>query len=141
MVSRDIGRSSVKLLHLHPSGRICLKTSPWCLYDAEWPELFRRFARELRAALQHRANRVDHIGSTSIVCMSAKPILDIQISVTSLEPVEEYKASLESVGFNWRADNPDLTKRYFREVPGNGGSTSMCASRAVGVNSFRYSSG
>jgi GrpB-like predicted nucleotidyltransferase (UPF0157 family) len=50
--------------------------------------------------------------------MSAKPILDIQISVTCLEPVEEYKPSLESVGFNWRAGNPDLTKRYFREAPG-----------------------
>jgi GrpB-like predicted nucleotidyltransferase (UPF0157 family) len=88
------------------------------LYDAEWPESFRRLGRELRAALQHRANRIDHIGSTSIGGMSAKPILDIQISVTCLEPVEEYKPSLESVGFNWRAGNPDLTKRYFREAPG-----------------------
>ena len=87
-------------------------------YDAEWPESFRRLGGELRAALQHRANRIDHIGSTSIVGMSAKPILDIQISVNSLEPVEEYKAPLESVGFNWRAGNPDLTKRYFREAPG-----------------------
>lgn len=87
-------------------------------YDAGWPELFRRLGGELRAALQHRVNRIDHIGSTSIVGMSAKPILDIQISVTSLETVGEYKASLESAGFNWCAGNPDLTKRYFREVPG-----------------------
>ena len=87
-------------------------------YDAEWPELFRRLGRELRAALQHWANRIDHIGSTSILGMSAKPILDIQISVTSLEPMLQYKAALESIGFDWRVKNPDLTKRYFREVSG-----------------------
>lgn len=87
-------------------------------YDAEWPALFRRLGGELRAALQQRVNRIDHIGSTSIAGMFAKPIVDIQISVTSLEPVREYKVSLESVGFEWRAENPDLTKRYFREAPG-----------------------
>jgi GrpB-like predicted nucleotidyltransferase (UPF0157 family) len=88
-------------------------------YDAEWPELFRSLGRELRATLQHWANRIDHISSTSILGMSAKPILDIQISVTSLEPMLQYKAALESIGFDWRAKNPDLTKRYFREVAGH----------------------
>jgi GrpB-like predicted nucleotidyltransferase (UPF0157 family) len=87
-------------------------------YDAEWPELFRRLGRELRRALQDLANRIDHIGSTSILGMSAKPILDIQISVACLEPMGSYKASLESLGFDWRVDNPDLTKRYFREISG-----------------------
>jgi GrpB-like predicted nucleotidyltransferase (UPF0157 family) len=51
--------------------------------------------------------------------MAAKPILDLQISVSRLEPMGLYKAVLESFGFVWRADNPDLTKRYFRESPGN----------------------
>jgi len=86
-------------------------------YDAEWPGLFRRLGRELRAALRDLAGRIDHIGSTSISGMSAKPILDVQISVACLEPMG-YKASLESLGFAWRADNPDLTKRYFRELSG-----------------------
>lgn len=59
-------------------------------YDAEWPELFRRLGRELRAALQDLANRIDHIGSTSISGTAAKPILDIQISVAYLEPMGSY---------------------------------------------------
>ncbi|WP_211751787.1 GrpB family protein [Paenibacillus dakarensis] len=46
------------------------------------------------------------------------PIIDIQISVRSLEPVETYKTKLENIGFIYRAGNPDLTKRYFREKPG-----------------------
>jgi GrpB-like predicted nucleotidyltransferase (UPF0157 family) len=87
-------------------------------YDAEWPAQFRRLSRELRGALQDRAKRIDHIGSTSISGMAARPFLDIQISVACLEPVESYKASLESLGFHWRVNNPDLTKRYFRELSG-----------------------
>jgi GrpB-like predicted nucleotidyltransferase (UPF0157 family) len=87
-------------------------------YDAEWPKRFRRLGCELRTALQDRAHRIDHIGSTSIAGMSAKPILDIQISVACLEPVGLYKASMESLGFDWRVNNPDLTKRYFREISG-----------------------
>jgi GrpB-like predicted nucleotidyltransferase (UPF0157 family) len=87
-------------------------------YDAEWPELFRRLGRELRCALQDLAKRIDHIGSTSISGMSAKPVLDIQISVVCLEPMGSYRASLESLGFDWRVNNPDLTKRYFREISG-----------------------
>jgi len=87
-------------------------------YDPLWPELFRQLGRELRAGLHDTASRIDHIGSTSIPGMSAKPILDVQISVTSLEPMRPYKASLESLGFEWRVNNPDLTKRYFREISG-----------------------
>ena len=87
-------------------------------FDPLWPEMFRGLGRELCACLQHTAKRIDHTGSTSIPGMSAKPILDVQISVTSLEPMRPYKASLEPLGFEWRVNNPDLTKRYFREIPG-----------------------
>lgn len=64
------------------------------------------------------AIRIDHIGSTSIEGLDAKPIIDIQISVQSLEPVELYKNKLEAIGYVYRPNNPDLTKRYFRESPG-----------------------
>jgi len=38
--------------------------------------------------------------------------------VVSLEPVAAYGPALERCGFLWRADNPERTKRYFRERPG-----------------------
>src|SRR5262245_55511310 len=87
-------------------------------YDPEWPTLFQAVSRQLRTRLQRLADRIDHIGSTAIPGMAAKPIIDIQISVLELEPMLPYKMALESIGFLWRADNPDLTKRYFRERPG-----------------------
>lgn len=87
-------------------------------YDSSWPEQFRVLGADLREALAGLAIRIDHIGSTAVPELAAKPVLDIQISVAALEPVAAYRAPLERCGFSWRSENPDLTKRYFREVPG-----------------------
>jgi len=87
-------------------------------YDPEWPALFCELGARLRRALGDVAVRIDHVGSTSVPGLAAKPVIDVQISVASLEPLDAYRLPLEAAGFAWRADNPDLSKRYFREVPG-----------------------
>ncbi len=87
-------------------------------YDASWPQIFAELGTALRAALKPVALRIDHIGSTAIPGLDAKPILDVQISVASFEPLEAYRLPIESLGFSYRAGNDDLMKRYFREVPG-----------------------
>lgn len=87
-------------------------------YDPEWPDLFSKLGTALRGALGDTALRIDHIGSTSIPDLVAKPIIDIQISVKTFEPLDTFRLPIESLGFIHRANNPDLTKRYFRELPG-----------------------
>jgi GrpB-like predicted nucleotidyltransferase (UPF0157 family) len=87
-------------------------------YDAEWPILFARLGGALRAALGDVALRIDHVGSTSVPGLEAKPIIDVQISVASFEPLDAYRGPLESLGYLFRADNTERTKRYFREAPG-----------------------
>jgi len=87
-------------------------------YSEDWPILFVDLARRLRESLGPVALRIDHIGSSSIPGLAAKPIVDIQISVASLEPVDPFRVPLEALGFAWRRDNPDRNKRYFREKPG-----------------------
>lgn len=87
-------------------------------YDPEWPQLFAGLAGRLRSQLGELALRIDHIGSTAVPGLDAKPIIDVQISVASLEPVETYCPQIENCGFVWRANNSELTKRYFRERPG-----------------------
>jgi len=72
----------------------------------------------MRDALGATALRIDHIGSTSVPGLDAKPIVDIQISVADLEPLAAYRDTLGGLGFIHRVDNPELTKRYFREGPG-----------------------
>jgi GrpB-like predicted nucleotidyltransferase (UPF0157 family) len=88
-------------------------------YDQQWPILFQEISQRMKSVLGEAALRIDHIGSTSVPNLDAKPIIDIQVSVTSLEPLDTYKSPLESIGFIYQADNPDLTKRYFRENPGD----------------------
>lgn len=86
-------------------------------YAQEWPEQFALIGKQLRGALEDRAVRIDHIGSTAVPGLAAKPIIDIQVSVLRLVPADAYRTAIESCGFIWRRDNPELTKRYFREVP------------------------
>jgi GrpB-like predicted nucleotidyltransferase (UPF0157 family) len=86
-------------------------------YDEGWPGLFREVAEPIRAAMGDVALRIDHIGSTAIVGIGAKPIIDILISVESFEPFEAIRRPMEGLGYVWQADNPDLTKRFFREAP------------------------
>ncbi len=87
-------------------------------YNSEWPRMFRDLASRIRSAIGPAAIRIDHIGSTSIPGLAAKPIIDIQISVASFEPMEPYRRPLETLGFEYRDKNPELTKRYFKEPRG-----------------------
>lgn len=73
----------------------------------------------IRQTLGDHAVRIDHIGSTSIEGLAAKPIIDIQISVADLQLIEILAERMATIGYVWRPSNADLTKRYFRERPGN----------------------
>lgn len=88
-------------------------------YSDTWPALFARLGANLRTAVGDVALRIDHIGSTSVPQLAAKPIVDVQISVVDLEPLDAFGKPLCRLGFVYRADNPERTKRYFREAPGH----------------------
>ncbi|GAA0374355.1 MULTISPECIES: GrpB family protein [Micromonospora] len=87
-------------------------------YQPAWGVDFTELGRALRLALGDGAQRIDHIGSTAVPGLAAKPVIDIQISVLTLEPVDDFRLPLEQLGYVYRADNPERTKRYFREPPG-----------------------
>lgn len=88
-------------------------------YSEEWSQLFYSTANKIREELGDVAIRIDHIGSTSINGLAAKPVIDIQISVKSLDAIEEFQIPLERLGYVYKKDNPEKTKRYFREKPGD----------------------
>ena len=54
-------------------------------YDAGWPEEFRRVGMPLRAALGESALRLDHIGSTAVPGLAAKDVIDLQVTVATLD--------------------------------------------------------
>jgi GrpB-like predicted nucleotidyltransferase (UPF0157 family) len=80
--------------------------------------LFIELGLNLRNSLGNTALRIDHIGSTSIEGIDAKPIIDIQISVLDFDDELSFKPHIESLGFELRTNNDDKTKKYFREIPG-----------------------
>jgi GrpB-like predicted nucleotidyltransferase (UPF0157 family) len=68
-------------------------------YDPGWPRAFERERDRLRAALGDRAVRIDHHGSTAVPDLAAKPVIDIQVSVEQLAPLEPYVRALEALGY------------------------------------------
>jgi GrpB-like predicted nucleotidyltransferase (UPF0157 family) len=54
-------------------------------YDPQWPLAFQRLGTPLHAALGDLALRIDHIGSTAVPGLSAKDVIDVQITVATLE--------------------------------------------------------
>jgi len=82
-------------------------------YDQDWPRQFDAEAETLGAALGALALRIEHVGSTSIFGLEAKPIIDIQISVASLERLEAFATALASVDYVHVPDpDPEFERAY-----------------------------
>lgn len=76
-------------------------------YDEAWPGLFAREADRIRGALGDRALAVNHVGSTSVPGLPAKPIIDIDLTVADSSDEESYIPALESAGYVLRLREPD----------------------------------
>ena len=73
-------------------------------YSEEWPAWFERIAGDLRAALDGLDDvAVEHVGSTSVPGLAAKPVIDVDVIVAA-EQVPGAIAALESVGYAHRGD-------------------------------------
>jgi len=68
-------------------------------YNAHWPRQFDVEREKIAATLGTVAVRIDHNGSTSVPGLAAKPIIDIQISVRRLQPMEDYARGLVRLGY------------------------------------------
>ena len=69
-------------------------------YDPTWPVIFAAEAVCIRQVLGDLALRIEHVGSTSVPGLAAKPVVDIQVSVHSLEPRDLYRTRLADLGYS-----------------------------------------
>jgi GrpB-like predicted nucleotidyltransferase (UPF0157 family) len=76
-------------------------------YDPGWPDLFLREERRIRAALGDRVLLLEHVGSTSVPGLAAKPIIDMTLVVPDSSDEESYVPALEAVGYVLRIREPD----------------------------------
>ena len=81
-------------------------------YDATWPELFKRERELVAPVLGANARRIEHMGSTSIPGLRAKPIVDVIVLVDDLVRARGVIPALEATGYSFWADNPDKTKLF-----------------------------
>jgi GrpB-like predicted nucleotidyltransferase (UPF0157 family) len=68
-------------------------------YDPRWPIEFERERDRIAAALGPAALRIEHNGSTAVPGLAAKPVIDIQVSVASLQPMAAYAPALVDLGY------------------------------------------
>src|SRR5215510_11920320 len=87
-------------------------------YDPEWPRAFAAEAVRIRNALGPLAVRIDHNGSTSIPGLAAKPVIDIQVSVRSLQPIDAYQEPLQDLGYTHVAHADDSFCPFFHRPGG-----------------------
>jgi GrpB-like predicted nucleotidyltransferase (UPF0157 family) len=84
-------------------------------YQPSWPEEFRKHESAIAGALGDAALRIEHIGSTSVPGLAAKPIVDILVVVGDSADEGSYLPRLEAAGYELRVREPDFHEhRMFR---------------------------
>jgi GrpB-like predicted nucleotidyltransferase (UPF0157 family) len=68
-------------------------------YDPNWPRAFAAERARIAVGLGARALRIEHNGSTAVPGLAAKPIIDIQVSVAALHPIDAYAPRLAGLGY------------------------------------------
>lgn len=90
-------------------------------YTLEWPASFLQRREELLSAFSPDTFFIEHIGSTAIPGMVAKPVIDILLGASSLSDIEEKIPSLEKLGYVYvsKYEREIPTRRYFVKSPPN----------------------
>jgi GrpB-like predicted nucleotidyltransferase (UPF0157 family) len=86
-------------------------------YDPGWPALFEREADRIRATLGDRALLIEHVGSTSVPGLAAKPIIDMVLAVADSADEETYVAPLEAAGYVLRIREPEWHEHRILKGP------------------------
>jgi len=73
-------------------------------YDPAWPEWFKTIHGYVWPSVADLAVRIDHVGSTSVPGLAAKPIIDMDIVVRGDEEVRPAIEMLSEIGYRWRGD-------------------------------------
>jgi GrpB-like predicted nucleotidyltransferase (UPF0157 family) len=76
-------------------------------YDATWPQQYADLAARVRGALGDRVLELEHVGSTSVTGLAAKPVIDADLTVADSAEEATYVPALEAAGFSLRIREPE----------------------------------
>jgi GrpB-like predicted nucleotidyltransferase (UPF0157 family) len=86
-------------------------------YSPEWPLRYAALERQIRQALGSKALLTEHVGSTSVPGLCAKPIIDIVLAVGDSAEESAYVPPLEAVGYALRIRAPDWFQNRMLKAP------------------------
>jgi len=89
-------------------------------YDPRWVGAFAREAARVRIALGPLSASIDHIGSTAVKDIVAKPLIDILIQVADLRSIDDRATRFEDIGYDARGEYGIAGRRYFSKTVGTG---------------------
>jgi GrpB-like predicted nucleotidyltransferase (UPF0157 family) len=82
-------------------------------YDPAWPGLARRAVHEVKAALPGLITLAEHIGSTSVPGLAAKPVIDLMVATPDLDAVLATEDALGEIGYR-RLDTGMRERLFYR---------------------------
>jgi GrpB-like predicted nucleotidyltransferase (UPF0157 family) len=88
-----------------------------CDYDQTWPKLFREIAELIQGALSDIVVAVEHVGSTAVPGLAAKPVIDVDVVVQSVEEVPIAIESLRGLGYLYQGDQGISGREAFLQPP------------------------
>ena len=88
-------------------------------YDPKWPIMYEEEKAEILSVIGHKIVAIEHIGSTAVPNLGAKPIIDIMVAVRHLSDAEECIEPLKSIGYEYAPENEIAIpeRRYFQKGP------------------------
>lgn len=86
-------------------------------YNERWPTLFEQHARKIRETLVDVALRIEHIGSTSVPGLAAKPIIDILLVIADPKNEARYLPALQEAGYELRVREPEFDQHRMVRTP------------------------
>jgi GrpB-like predicted nucleotidyltransferase (UPF0157 family) len=86
-------------------------------YDPAWPSLFTRLAKQIHETLGDAILLLEHVGSTSVPGLSAKPIIDMVLAVADSSDESSYVKPLEEKGYTLRIREPDWHEHRLLKSP------------------------
>ena len=84
-------------------------------YNKTWPRVFQAEKQLLAKIFGDLAVSIEHIGSTSVTGLCAKPIIDIQIEVRNIQAVDDLNHQFEQLGYHAKGENGIKGRRYFQK--------------------------
>lgn len=86
-------------------------------YDSEWESLFEQEKELLLNTFGDRIRAVEHIGSTAIPAIPAKPIIDMSVAVESLGDIDDFIEKLPELGYEYIPERRFADRQFFPKGP------------------------